>query len=51
LSGRIARQTWAEFPPIEALAAPEVRIHPAPPVSPRCRIFSAEFAGNPRIPA
>jgi glycine/D-amino acid oxidase-like deaminating enzyme len=33
LAGRIARQTRAEFPPIEALAAPEVRIHPAPPVS------------------
>ncbi len=33
LSGRIARQTRAEFAPIEALAAPEVRIHPAPPTS------------------
>jgi glycine/D-amino acid oxidase-like deaminating enzyme len=33
LSGRIARQTRAEFPPIEALAAPEVRIHPAPHLS------------------
>jgi len=32
--GPNSRQTRAEFPPIEALAAPEVRIHPAPPTSP-----------------
>ena len=36
LSGRIARQTRAEFPPIKVLAAPGVRIHPSPPHSLAC---------------
>jgi hypothetical protein len=34
LTGLRVRQPRAEFPPIEALAAPRVRIQPAPPSSP-----------------
>ncbi len=54
LSGRIVRQPRAQFPPVEALAAPGVRIHPAPPSSPslfairrqmiEIRAWAADFA-------
>jgi len=48
--GANSAPTSGRIPPIEALAAPGVRIHPAPPTSPYLRGFSTEQAELGRVP-